>query len=200
MNRALILTAIWASLATPAFAKAPPIRIRGTIVSTAGDRLVIKTRDGKTVNLDLAKDYSVGGVKKASLSDIKPNVYVGSAAVKLRNGLYRALEVHIFPASKRGVGEGSRAWDLAPHSMMTNAPVTGIVKNANGRILTLTYPGGQKKILVGPDTPVVAEAKATHVDVKPGAGVVVLAASREGGGSYAAKRIIVGLGGIVPPQ
>lgn len=139
-------------------------------------------------------------MKKATLSDIKPNTYIGAAAVPGPNGTLKALEVHIFAPAQRGLGEGSHAWDLAPHSTMTNAPVTGIVDSAKGRMLTLTYHGGQKKVLVSPGTPIVASVPATATDVKPGVGIVVIAAFKNPDGSYKASRIIVGKDGVNPPQ
>ena len=187
-------------LATMAVAQARPVRIRGEIVAVKGDHLTIKTRAGRTIKLDLAKGYAVGTVAKASLADIKPNDYVGTAAIPQSNGMLKALEVHIFPPAKRGVGEGFHAWDLAPHSSMTNAPVTGIVKSAHGSVLTLTYHGGRKKVLVSPGTPIVRDEKGSPADVKPGVGVLAFAAKKTGSDDYAAGRIVVGQDGVNPPQ
>lgn len=45
----------------------------------------------------------------------------------------RAVEVHLFPESMRGVGEGHYDWDLEPGSSMTNGNIDGEVASANGR-------------------------------------------------------------------
>ncbi|HUZ66911.1 MAG TPA: hypothetical protein VMU56_04520 [Beijerinckiaceae bacterium] len=200
MRQILIALGTFAFLITGATAATHPIMIRGKIVTVKGDDLSIKTRGGKTVELKLAEGYSVGTVKKASLSDIKPNSYIGTAALPQPGGVLKALEVNIFPASQRGVGEGSRAWNLAPHSRMTNAPVTGMVKGAKGDVLTLTYKGGEKKVLVSPGTPIVMDEPGAKSDMKPGVGILAFAAVKTADGSYKAKRIIVGKNGVNPPQ
>ena len=66
----------------------------------------------------------------------------------------RALEVHVFPESMRGTGEGYRPFDLQPQSTMTNGTV-GALTGTIGRTLTITYQGGKQTIVVPPDTPVV---------------------------------------------
>jgi len=43
------------------------------------------------------------------------------------DGSLNAVEVHIFPESMRGTGEGHYPWDLRPQSTMTNANVEQIV-------------------------------------------------------------------------
>lgn len=48
---------------------------------------------------------------------------MGATAVKQADGNLKALEVHIFPETARGTGEGHRPYDLQPGSTMTNANV-----------------------------------------------------------------------------
>ena len=52
------------------------------------------------------------------------------------DGSLNAVEVHIFPESMRGTGEGHYPWDLRPQSTMTNANVEQIVSAVDGRTLT----------------------------------------------------------------
>ena len=54
----------------------------------------------------LPDDVRIGGVEAAKLSDIAAGNYVGTTAVKQADGNLKALEVHIFPESSRGTGEG----------------------------------------------------------------------------------------------
>ena len=59
----------------------------------------------------------------------------------------------------RGTGEGHRPFDLQPQSTMTNGTV-GAVTGSVGRTLTLSYQGGEKTIVVPPETPVVTYNRA----------------------------------------
>ena len=74
----------------------------------------------------------------------------------------------------RGVGEGHRPWDLGANSSMTNGTV-GDLKVADGRYLTLTYKGGEQKVFVPPNAPIITYEKATMADVKKGDHVIVTA-------------------------
>jgi hypothetical protein len=85
-------------------------------------------------------------VSSASLSDIKPDSYVGVAAKPVSGGTLQAIEVHIFPPSMRGTGEGTRNWDLGAGSSMTNGSVAK-VDNVGESKLTVSYRGGEKRSL-----------------------------------------------------
>jgi hypothetical protein len=173
-------------------------RLRGTIASVSGDNLTIAARDGSKLQLKLAPATRVGIVTKASLADVKPGDFVGATTIPRKNGELVALEIHIFPASARGTGEGSRPWDLAPGSMMTNGDVSGAVQSAGGRQVTLNYKGGEKTVVVTPKTPIVFNADGSRSDVVPGVGIVVAPSGRDADGVYQANRITVGKDGVNP--
>src|SRR5580692_3944596 len=44
------------------------------------------------------------------------------------NGSYQAIELQVFPESMRGVGLGTRAWNLKPNSTMTNGTIGGLTR------------------------------------------------------------------------
>ena len=115
---------------------AAPTGVRGTVTSLSGDLLKVHTRDGKDVDVKLAKDTPIRGVVLADVNDIKPDSYVGTAAIPQADGTLKALEVHVFPASMRGAGEGHRPWDLGGNSSMTNGTVGSLVVS-NGRTITV---------------------------------------------------------------
>src|SRR5262245_10682798 len=102
------------------------VRIRGTIEKVDGDALSIKTRDGSDVVVKLAANARVLAFVKASMADIKQSSYIGVTAMPQADGSQRAIAIHIFMESQRGVGEGHRPWDLRPNSTMTNAAVDTI--------------------------------------------------------------------------
>jgi hypothetical protein len=188
-------------IASVAFAQTTQTaRIRGTIEKVDGNVLSIHSRDGENVTLKLDDDFSATAVVKASLSDIKANTFVGTAAMPLPDGTMKALEVHIFPEAMRGSGEGFREFDLQPKSTMTNAAVTGIVDSTDGRVLTLTYKDGEKKVIVPTNAPIVAFEPGKKEDVKPGIGIIVFGAEKLPDGTLRAKRIIIGRNGTNPPM
>ncbi|ANM12721.1 MULTISPECIES: hypothetical protein [unclassified Rhizobium] len=175
------------------------IRVRGAIESLSGDTLVVKTREGGDATITLKVGWKVGGVKKASVEDIKPGDFVGVASLPKGSGPDGAIEVLIFPASMRGTGEGNRPWDVQPNSQMTNATVSNAVKSVDGHMITLTYQGKEKTITISDGTPIVTLAPATKDDLKAGAGVIVTG-EKAADGSLSASQVAVGLNGITPPM
>lgn len=191
------LAALAMSTVAVAQDRAPPANVRGTVVSFSGNALKVKSREGKIVDVTLATGWQLSGVAQASLESIKPGDYVGIASMPNAKG-ERALEVVIFPPALRGAGEGSYGWDLKPHSNMTNASVSDLVKGVNGRTVTLTYNGQQKTITIPEQAPIVTFAPATNDDLKPGAVVFVSASMADG--VLTGRNVVVGKNGVVPPM
>jgi hypothetical protein len=175
------------------------VRVRGAIEGLKGDTLVVKTREGSDQTIALKSGWKVGGIKNASVEDIKLGDFVGVASAAKADGGDGALEVLIFPAAMKGTGEGSRPWDLQPNSTMTNATVAKAVKAVDGHTITLTYEGKEKTISIADKTPIVTFAPAGKDDLKPGARVIVMG-EKAADGSVSAAQVIVGTNGIVPPM
>jgi hypothetical protein len=185
--------------ALPAAAQAAEtVRVRGTIEAFDGRVLSVKSREGSTVAIKLGEGWTVSGLKRASLDDIKPGTFVGAAAAGGGAGPLQAVEVLIFPPGVKS-GEGHRDWDLMPESTMTNATVASTVGSVQGSTITVTYPGGEKSIKISPETTIVAAAPAEKSDLKPGAAVFV-PAERGDDKTLTAQRIIVGNNGVAPPM
>jgi hypothetical protein len=177
-----------------------PLRVRGTIDSVNGSTLNVTTRDGSKKVIKLADNAVVGGVAKASLSDVKQGGFVGITAMPQPDGTQKAVEIHIFPEAARGTGEGHRPWDLMPNSTMTNATIDSEVAISDGQKLVLKYKDGEKTFIVPANVTVVSFVPATAADLKPGAKIFVVAGAEQPDGSIAAPRINVGLNGITPPM
>jgi hypothetical protein len=175
------------------------VRIRGTLAAIDNAHVEVKARDGSDQVIALKPGYTIAGVTDASITDIKKGDYLGITSVPTSEGGDGAVEVLIFPASMKGAGEGSFAYDLTPNSTMTNGTVAQTVQAVNGRDLTISYNGQQKKISVPRETPIVTFAPATKADLVAGAGVIVTA-DRADDGSLSATRVAVGLNGLVPPM
>jgi hypothetical protein len=192
---ALAATAAW----TPAFAQQPQtVRLRGTIEKVDGSTLTLKSRDGAQVSLTLTGNAQVVSVVKASLADIKEGAFIGSGAMPQADGSQKALEVHIFAESQRGTGEGHRPWDGAPNSTMTNGTAGTAVTGVDGPTITVKYKDGEKKIVVGPDVPIVRYEVGNASELKPGAAITVTAAVKKPDGTFEAGRVNVGRDGVVP--
>ena len=189
-----------AILASPVHAeeKAEQVHVRGSIVSYSASTLKVKTREGDTVDVALADDWKVSSVANAKVTDIKPGDFVGIASLPKEGGGDGALEVLIFPPALKGAGEGSYGWDLKPNSSMTNATVADAVKGVDGRTVTVSYHGKEKKISIPDGTPVVTFAPATKDDLVPGA-VVFVPAEKAATGTIA-HQVLVGKNGVVPPM
>jgi hypothetical protein len=181
-------------------AQEAPRRVRGTIERVDGASLGIKLRDGSALTIKLKENAPVAAVVAATLADIKPGTYVGIAAMPQADGSQRALEVHIFPESMRGVGDGHRPWDLQPESTMTNGNVETQVASVEGHALKIKYKDGEKSVSVPSQTQIVAFQPAAAADLKPGQKIFVAAATKLPDGSYEAPRIAFGKDGLTPPM
>src|SRR6266478_5286095 len=153
ITAALLIAAVSAAAAAQAPAN-PPVRLRGTVERIDRTHLIVKTNTGQSMDVKLADNYVVVGIAKASLADVASGKFIGTTTVGERDGALVALEVHIFPEAMRGTGEGHRDWDLRPESKMTNANVADVKNMGDGRVMTIQYKGGEKKILVTPRTAV----------------------------------------------
>ena len=193
-----------ALLAIPVFAQNPAsgqaARILGTIDSFIGQNLLVKSQDGQTVSITIPPDLKVMANAKASLADIKPGDFVGSAADKGPDGKLHAEEVHIFPESMRGTGEGHYDWDLKPNTKMTNANVEQTVGGVEGQTLLVKYKDGEKKLLVTPETAVVTYVVGDKSDLKPGIKIFVGAGKKQADGTVQTPRITYGKDGLTPPM
>ena len=176
-----------------------PSRVRGTIESVDGETLMVKSRSGEDVKLTMAGDIRVVGIVKIALSEIKVGSFIGTTTVPGPDGGNDAVEVHVFPEDMRGTGEGSRPYDLKPNSSMTNATVAESVVGNDGHTLLIKYKDGEKKVVVGPDTPVVTYVPGDKPDLKPGAKVIAFM-KKLPDGSFETNRVSVGRDGLTPPM
>jgi len=191
----LVTLALLAGIA----AAQPPPRVRGVIQAVEGQTLVLGTENEGVVRLTLTDMTGINGLEKRTLADIIDNTFVGATAVKNRDGRWEATEVHIFPESMRGAGEGHYAWDL-PESTMTNGAATGVVAKGRGGSMTVHHAGGDVEIDITRRTEIVALTTGTRALLVPGATVMALAAPPAAGGNATAIAIIAETNGVKPPM
>ena len=187
--------------ATAALAQTTPTRIRGTISAIDGKTVTIVTREGPTVKINLADNWTVNLVAPVTMADIKEGGFVGIASLKGPDGSLNALEVLVFPAAMQAAkpGEGHYPWDLQPESMMTNATVATVAAGGDGHTLKLEYKDGTQTIKVKPGIPIVTFLPGTQADAKVGAKVFV-GAAKAADATLTAPRLNVGKDGMTPPM
>lgn len=198
MRRFLMLGLLAATL-VPASAEAQTVRrIRGTVQALEGSTLVVQSREGETLRIQLPTPPAVVSVVPATLADAKPGTFIGTAASGPKDRL-RALEVLIFPEAMRGTGEGHYPWDLVPESTMTNATIEAESTGSDGRTLTLVAKGEKLAVTVPAGTPIVTFGPGDATMLQPGAKVFI-GAQQAADGTLSAARVNVGKDGLTPPM
>ena len=217
---AFMAASVFAGAATAQVSSGQPApqHVRGEIVSVDGNTLTVKSRDGSSLKLNLADDVRVAVAEKGDMADVRDGAFIGTTAVPQSDGTLRAIEVHVFPDSMRGTGEGHRPWDLrrgstmtnatvakvdsssgSSPSTMTNATVAKVAESGGARKLELKYRDGEKTVVVPPGTPVVKIEPADRSQLKPGAHIFAIV-TRQPDGTLVAERMTVGKDGVVPPM
>jgi hypothetical protein len=200
MRSKSFLAAIFvAALALSAAAQNPPARIRGTVEKLDGQTLMVKSRDGQSLSIALAPNFTVRAVVAKTVADIKPGDFVASTSVKGPDGKLRAIEVHILPESLRGVvREGQSPWDLVPDSLMTNATAAQITSAPEGQVIKVTYEGGEAEVIMPPGIPIVGYVPGDSSLLKPGAAVFITA-QKKPDGTLTASSVTAEKDGVKPP-
>jgi hypothetical protein len=196
-----------------------PEHVRGAVQTVDGQALTIATSAG-SVRVQLAPSTAIATVVQSDRAHLTDGSFLGITSVVAPDGSRRAVEVHVFPESMRGTGEGSRGWDwpgASADSKMTNGTASkmtnGTVSNStmtNGTVtadggssLTLQYKDGASKasqaITIPPGVPVDAIEPGQSADLQPGVHVFVVA-TRDSAGVLVADRVLVGKDGVVPPM
>jgi hypothetical protein len=174
------------------------MRIRGMVERIEGPVFVVKTRNGSEVKLTVTDSPLFVVIVPGKMSDIKPGMFVGSAGMMQEDGSQKAIEVHIFPESMRGTGEGHYDWDLLPKSKMTNGNVEQAVTGVDGPVLSVKYKDGEKKLVVTPQTVVVTYEMGKRDEIQPGTRIFVAAAKKQADGTFQTPRITYGRNGEGP--
>jgi hypothetical protein len=200
-------------------------RVRGTVTSIDATTLVVHTATGDE-SVALTPSTHFLEVKKASLSDVTPGSFIGTAT-KSVGSMTVALEVVVFPPAMKGTGEGHYAWDkindttrggasktsssmtngsvaavatpsAKVSSSMTNGSVSTMASAGGAQQLTVTYKGGKQTIIVPPTAPIVTFVPGTMSDVK--AGQTVFVNGLTDGTTVTAAAVAVGVDGATPPM
>ena len=204
----LLAAALLGLSAAPALAQTPPAQnpegtpmaVRGTVEKLDGQSLSVKAKDGAVLTVTLAPNFTVAGVAKRSLGDIKPGDYVATNSIKGTDGKLHAIEMHIFPEAMRAtVQDVQRPSSLVQGGLMTNSYVVEVSATPQGQVLKGKYKDGEIETLVEPDAPIVIYVPGDPSLLKPGAAVVVFALKKPDG-SLTAGRVTAEKDGVKPPM
>ena len=171
------------------------VSVNGKISSITGSDITVMSNSGPVV-VKFAGETVIRGEVPVKFSDITSGMYVGATAEKQPDGTFRASRLHIFSEDQRGTGEGHRPLGSAPQSgaTMTNANVETVedvaVQNVKGRMLTLKYKGGEIKVIVPADTPVVKRIIGDRRLLTPGS-TISASGPRAEDGAIVASQITV---------
>ena len=156
-------------------------------------------RGGGKIHVLLPGTLRTTYVMTAKLSDIQPNSFIGTAAAPQPDGTLKAFEVHVFPPSMRGAGEGFRPYDLdSGGSIMTNGTAGNLV-GTSGCIATVKYCNEEKKVSIPDDVPVVSFEPTNRSALKVGAKVVANG-QRGADGTVTVTAVNIGKDGLTPPM
>ena len=182
-------------LAWSATVCAQTVTIRGKVSALKDQDLIVAIPTGE-VKATLTDQTVVRAEQPIKFSEIVSGMYLGTTATKQADGNFLASEVHVFSEDQRGTGEGHRPLGSAPQSgaTMTNANVERVedvtVQNIKGRLMTLKYKGGELKVVVPPDVPVVNRIVTDRKALKSGS-VITVQGTRTADGALAATQITI---------
>jgi hypothetical protein len=201
-------------------------RIRGIVTAVTDSQVTIHTATGD-VSMSVSGDTKYLTTTRADLNAISADSYIGVATKSVGNKQVALDIIIFPPAMKgaaeghfgwdrmvdttlaggantassmtngavSAVAQGGSA--ATTNSSMTNGSVATASPSGGAKLLTVTYKGGEQKILVPPTASIVTMRFGAVSDIKPGVGVFANAVSD--GGKTAAGLIIVGTPGAVPP-
>jgi hypothetical protein len=226
LKLSLVATAGLSIAAITASAAPQPERLRGIVTAISANALTVRTATGD-VSMSVSSDTKYLTTVHADVKDITADSYIGVATKDVGGkqvaldiiifppAMKGAAEGHfgwdrlpdttvaggantassMTNGSVAAVAQGGTA--ATANSTMTNGSVATASESGGAKQLTVTYKGGEQKVLVPPTASIVTMQFGALSDIKPGVGVFVNAVAD--GGKTAAGLIIVGAPGAVPP-
>jgi hypothetical protein len=223
-----MLVAMTAFVAPAMAAATNSERIRGTIESVNQNSVTVQPPHGDEVKVALTDATKYVTVAKSSLSNVAKGSFIGTST-KESGDAQIALEVHIFPPSMRGTGEGHYGWDTLPDTTraggsgvatsMTNGTVQAVsagrprpeVKSmmTNGNVGSVSQQGGAERIVVtynGGEQTILVPPTAPIVAYQPAehsavmTGAHVVIRASDDDGKVTADQVAVGKDGLTPPM
>ena len=83
--------------------------------------------------------------------------------------------------------------------MMTNGSIGNAVRGVDGQTVTVTYKGGEKKIDIPKNVPVVELEPGNKSEITPGA-IVFVPTDKQADGTLVGGAVVYGKDGAIPPM
>ena len=182
MNRiaAFALALLALPMATIAQAQPPGIqRVEGTVTAVTDNSMTITGPDGKITTVALLPGRNVNIVAPIDVDQIEPGSYVATANKTQADGSGVSTELRVYPPSTPRMNVNS-AMNAEGDLMMTNGTVATAVSTGGGRVLTVDYGNGQRKITVPKTISVVSNTPAAPTMVKVGMKLIVVTFPAQG--------------------
>jgi len=185
---------------TPSIAQ-QPFHISCTIEKVDGQVLMFTSCEGANLFVEMADNMvtmadnvHLTGTVAGSLADIKPGVYMSVVPRPQDDGIIsrllaavfpqEAIVIHIFRDWQRGTAEGWGPYHLEPGSTDMS------VARVDGRVVTVKYKDGDRKVIVMPETFIFRYVEGTKDDLKPGQKVHLFNAIKKPDGTIEAPTVI----------
>jgi ribosomal protein L2 len=160
---------------------APPQRVEGTVSALTDTSMTIKKADGTSETVALLPTRNVNITAPIAVDQIQPGSYVATANKTQTDGSGVSTELRVYPATTGRVNV-NRAMNADGDLMMTNGTVATAVSSDGGRVLTVDYGQGQRKITVPKTITVVSNTQGTASQVKVGVKLSIVTFAGQGGG------------------
>ncbi|MBO9574304.1 MAG: hypothetical protein J7494_01070 [Sphingobium sp.] len=161
------------SIGTHAQPLAAPQRAEGTVTGLTDASMTLRKADGASETVALLAGRTVNIVAPIDVDQIQPGSYVATANKSQPDGSGVSTELRVYPgtASRATV---NRAMNAEGDLMMTNGTVATAVSSDGGRVLTVDYGQGQRKITVPKTIQVVSNTPGAPDLVKVGVKLTVV--------------------------
>lgn len=181
--RRLAAPAFIAALAIPAALVAQPLpapqRVEGTVSALSDTSMTVKKADGTSETVALLPTRNINITAPIAVDQIEPGSYVATANKTQADGSGVSQELRVYPGTTNRATV-NRAMNAEGDLMMTNGTVATAVSADGGRMLTVDYGQGQRKIKVPANLQVVSNTPGTPDMVKVGTKLSIVTFAGQG--------------------
>lgn len=165
-----------------------PVVYTGALVKWSESSVTLKERDGRMITVDMTPGWTLVSARALGVDAIKPGDFIASMNMDVDAGTGRSTEVRIMEAGYRpehGTHPIGR-----PNASMTHGTVSRVSPEASGVEIDVTYPGGNRHLIVARNVKVTGYDLHDRALLRPG--VEVIAATRKGAdGTRIAGRLVL---------
>lgn len=175
---ALVLAAS-SAMAQPA----PPQRAEGVVSALSDTSMTLVKADGTSATVALLPGRTINITASIMVDQIQPGSYVATANKTQPDGTGLSQELRVYPPRTGAtIGTVNRAMNAEGDLMMTNGTVATAISADGGRMLTVDYGQGERKIKVPATLQVISNTPGTPDQVKVGEKLSIVTFNGQGGG------------------